>query len=571
MKKRIGTKLAVQMAIGLFIVITIFGFIEVRRQYQKYTAFLNEKEKNTLKPLVIVLDNLLFNIEREQIDTIIQSYLSSPDIFSIKILEKDAPSHYFGKLPDTGKIADFLHEKLPPPQYRNLFIQTENLIYMEHALGTLEVTFSRSLVQEEIRDTIMKLGTGFVLLILVETAMIILLVKRQVTLPLRYLTHAANQIAIGDMNLTFAGRISHNEIGVFTSAFQAVMTYIRDVTEIALRVSNGDLNYEFTPKSDKDALGQAFQHMSVYLREMASAATAIAEGDLHQDISPKNEHDVLGSAFQKMKSLRQSVSQIIGESHDLRTASYELTQISAQMASNAEQAAQRVQAVGSNSQQINQTVNEISTSAEELAASIREISQNIGTVKDIISSAVSMANAASGTIATLETHSREIGEIIKAITAITQQTNLLALNATIEAARAGDSGKGFAIVASEVKELARDIASSAETITERVETIQSSTNDAVKAIGKIAGITTQVHEISHAIASSIQEQSAIANEISRNILDTARGSDEITESIREVATVVQNSSQQANGVQRAAAALRVLADQLQHAVGRFKI
>ena len=220
---------------------------------------------------------------------------------------------------------------------------------------------------------------------------------------------------------------------------------------------------------------------------------------------------------------------------------------------------------------INKNMNEISTAMEEFAASIREISQHVDQVREIVKTAVDMASTANNTMIHLEGRSQEIGDIINVITTITQQTNLLALNAAIEAARAGDSGKGFAVVASEVKDLSREITTSAKNVTQRVEAIQTSSGEAVKAITHISNITTQIHDISHSIEVSVDEQSITANEISRHIFETTSGSNQITQAITDVTNMVHDSSAQAIDVQNAAEELAILTDHLQEAVSAFKI
>lgn len=157
------------------------------------------------------------------------------------------------------------------------------------------------------------------------------------------------------------------------------------------------------------------------------------------------------------------------------------------------------------------------------------------------------------------------------ITTITQQTNLLALNATIEAVRAGESGRGFAVVANEVKDLARETASSAEDITHKVEAIQLSSQEAITAITEVSQIIHQVNDISHAVATSIKEQSAMTNEIAQNITEATEGSKDSTTAISGVATVTQNSLQQAKEVQDAAEGLVELAEQLQQLITGLKM
>lgn len=569
--KSIGTKLVVQIAAALLIVMTIFSAYGVHKQRQSYTNFLQEKEENTMKPLALILSNLLFDLERERIDNVIQSYLIAPDILAIKIDEQNVPSHYFGKLPNSQQINNFLEARVAPSEYLEDIVHTIELTHAEQTLATLEVVFSRRFVTEQIHAAMANVTINFLLVMAVESIVVLALVRSNITIPLRHLTRVARQIAEGDIDVHLPVVRSRNEIGSFTHAFEAMIAYIKAIADAALSISEGDLRRKITPRSTQDRLGKAFQRMSAYLQEMASAAADIAQGDLSRELQPKNEHDLLGIAFQNMKALRQHVSHVIAESSQLRSASEKLTCISTQMASNAEQASRQVQTVSANSQQINKNMNEISTAIEEFAASIHEVSQHVDRVREIVKTAVDMASTAKNTMAHLEARSQEIGDIINVITTITQQTNLLALNATIEAARAGESGRGFAVVAGEVKDLSREITASAKNVTQRVEAIQTSSGEAVKAITHISSITTQIHDISRSIGVSIEEQSITVNEISRHIFETANGSNQIANTITDVANMVQDSSDQAVDVQNAAEELTILADHLQEVVSAFKI
>jgi methyl-accepting chemotaxis protein len=159
--------------------------------------------------------------------------------------------------------------------------------------------------------------------------------------------------------------------------------------------------------------------------------------------------------------------------------------------------------------------------------------------------------------------------VIKVITSIAEQTNLLALNATIEAARAGEAGKGFAVVASEVKDLAQETAKATDDISRRIQTIQSDSNAAVEAIAQISDVVSEINGFQAMIASAVEEQSATTSEMSRNVAEAATGVSEIASNITGVATAAQSTSAGVNESRRAAEDLAQMSSDLQQLVGRF--
>ncbi len=266
----------------------------------------------------------------------------------------------------------------------------------------------------------------------------------------------------------------------------------------------------------------------------------------------------------KMRSgMAELLTTISETSIAIAASAEELTAVSQQLTTNAGDTAQQANAASSTSEQVSANVNVVAASSEEMMASIREISKSATEAARVAKAAVTIAETTNQTIHQLGTSSSEIGKVIKVITSIAQQTNLLALNATIEAARAGEAGKGFAVVANEVKELAKETARATEEIGQKIEAIQTDTQAAVKAIGEVSQIITQVNDISNVIASAVEEQTATTTEIGRNVTEAAMGTNEIASSISGVAKSAQMTMAGAADTQTSARSLSEMAANLQ--------
>ena len=160
--------------------------------------------------------------------------------------------------------------------------------------------------------------------------------------------------------------------------------------------------------------------------------------------------------------------------------------------------------------------------------------------------------------------------MIKVITSIAQQTNLLALNATIEAARAGEAGKSFAVVANEVKELAKATAEATKDISSKIVAIQTDTQESVSAIERISGIIGTINDTQNSIASAVEEQATTTGDMSKNVQAANDSTNSIVSNIEGVAGAAGETSKGAAGVMGAATELSSMAAELSTLVGRFK-
>jgi methyl-accepting chemotaxis protein len=240
------------------------------------------------------------------------------------------------------------------------------------------------------------------------------------------------------------------------------------------------------------------------------------------------------------------------------------------MGQNARLTNERAGVVSAASEEVSKTAHAVATAIEQMNAASRELAKNAADAAKVASAAVQVADTTNGSIGKLGESSAEIGKVIKVITSIAQQTNLLALNATIEAARAGETGKGFGVVANEVKELAKATAEATDDISKKIEAIRVDTQNAMQAIGQISSIIGQINDISNTMAGAVEEQAATSLDIGRNIAESARGSADIARNISGVASSALEATEGAKKTEIAAAELSRMSGDLRQMLARFR-
>ncbi|GAB2571329.1 hypothetical protein Aab01nite_04690 [Paractinoplanes abujensis] len=286
----------------------------------------------------------------------------------------------------------------------------------------------------------------------------------------------------------------------------------------------------------------------------------------------RDELGVMGRALNStLEVLLHAFNRISDHSRTLSGASSELSTTSTRIAGAAADASGQSDRVASSAEEVSRSVQTVAAGTEQMNAAIREISGSASQAAAVAAGGVDSAREAGETIGQLGRSSAEIGEVVKLITAIAEQTNLLALNATIEAARAGEAGKGFAVVASEVKDLAQETAKATEDIAARVQAIQHDTTAAISAIDRISGIIGAVNEHSTTIAAAVEEQTATTAEMSRNIVEAATGSGAIARNVSGVATAAQVTSDGVTEAQETAERLERMSHELREIVGQFQL
>jgi methyl-accepting chemotaxis protein len=240
-----------------------------------------------------------------------------------------------------------------------------------------------------------------------------------------------------------------------------------------------------------------------------------------------------------------------------------------QLSKSAQASAAGTERVDGAAASVSENIQTVASAAHELAASINEIGRQIHMTRDIAQQTRSASTQTEQRVAALSDSVEAIGSIIAIINGIAEQTNLLALNATIEAARAGEAGRGFTVVASEVKALANQTTRATEDIARNIEAVRGATREAVEAVRAISSSINGLDESAGTIAAAVEEQNAATSEISRNTNVTAEQTRAITQAITEVARSVSGTDKSAREVEAYSSAMRGRFEDMRREVQAF--
>jgi methyl-accepting chemotaxis protein len=318
----------------------------------------------------------------------------------------------------------------------------------------------------------------------------------------------------------------------------------------------------------------AVRSISAPLASTEASIARLSQRDLTVKVSVVADDEVgsIGNSINGMvEGLRGNLRTLSNEAQTLSAASEEMHAVGKQVTENSQETFRQATQASAAAEQVSRNVGSVASASEEMQASIQEISRNATKVAQIAGEAVGIATDASDRITRLHHSGKEIGQVMSLISRIAAQTNLLALNATIEAARAGEAGRGFSVVAGEVKELALQTAKATHEIGERVTAMQTDTEEAVAAIKRIADIIDQISQFQATVASAVEQQAATTKEIARNVSEAALGAAEITRNVVTVTQAARSTTEGAEQTATASAELARLALQLKAVLDEYKV
>ncbi len=343
----------------------------------------------------------------------------------------------------------------------------------------------------------------------------------------------------------------------------AVSRSIRSVSAAMQKLADGDLSVDLPEAERADEVGQMARSTRYFRDRMAEGERLRGEQErLRADASAQRKQDMnrLADDFEHaVGTIIETVSRAAG---NLENSAGTLT-------STADRSQELARGVMMASGEASTNVQSVAAATEELSSSITEISRQVQTSARMAGEAVNQAQKTNERVGELAKAASSIGDIVALINGIAEQTNLLALNATIEAARAGEAGRGFAVVASEVKQLAEQTAKATGEISEQVGGMQAATSESVAAIKEIGSTIGGLAEIASAIAAAVEEQGTATQEISRNVQQAAHGTQQVSAGVTDVQRGASETGAASSEVLSAARSLATDSASLKQKVSAF--
>ena len=339
--------------------------------------------------------------------------------------------------------------------------------------------------------------------------------------PLGHLTRIMKDLAGGDLSVSIANNQNH-EMGAMAEAVQVFK-------DNAIEKKSLEQEKERIEKSANAEKEEAAKDLRGFMGKIGHVVSSVS------------------AAVTELNASAQSMKEVSNRTKDSTTAA------------------------ASGSEQASNNVLTVARTATELSDSIAKITRQVIQSTEIANRAAENAKNTDAQVQDLAKNADNIGEVVSMISDIAEQTNLLALNATIEAARAGEAGKGFAVVASEVKELASQTAKATEQIASQVSEIQSSTGDAVSSIEEITKTIGEMEHIASDIMAAIEQQNVETEEIASAIEQAASGTREIANNIEIVNQATEETGETANQIFEASGELSQQAEFMKVEVDKFMV
>ncbi|MBF0481408.1 MAG: HAMP domain-containing protein [Desulfovibrionaceae bacterium] len=396
---------------------------------------------------------------------------------------------------------------------------------------------------------------------------------------------AAKRLSQGELDLQIT-EVRFDETGQLLAAMNEAAASTRSLAKTAEAIAGGDLSVAVQPRSEHDALAQSMSRMHESLSLTAKTAETIAAGDLRHDFTPRSERDVLGRAFSSMvTNLRGETSQIMEAVSLLASSAGQILSSTNNLASLAAETATAVAQTTATMEEVKQTAMLAADRAGDVAGSAQQavdVSENgqdrlERTFEGLARIKEQMASIAAS-ILSLTEKSQAVGEIILTVGDLAEQSNILAVNAAIEATKAGEHGRGFSVLAEEIRNLADQSRQATNQIRSMLGDMQRATSAVVmtaeqgdKAVDATLRLSAEAKSSLATLSGAISGSAQAAAQIAASSQEQLSGTDQVVLAMESIREASSQQAQSARQLDSAAKDLTELGQRLKTLLNRYKV